>query len=213
MEISLAIIGTAFRKEDNNHCSKPMFDAMHLVAGRLLDTLEETNYKITHLVSGGNTGAEHIAVKLYLENKVPNLRLFLTSGWNDGNFKDTGIVDWKKNPGAALNIYHRKFQVTTGINSLSDIQVASFKGAELIEVSKGYYARNSLVAKSDCVLAMTFGNKHFVKEGTTVDIIQRYLERVKKGEIFDKSFHYDLLNGEIYIGCKVEKYIKELQLT
>ena len=111
-------------------------------------------------------------------------------------------------PGGTCNYYHRLFQRTTGINSLSDIQIAKAEGAELIDRNKygkplGFYARNALVAKSDFIFVCTFGNGAEVKEGGTSHMVRCYLNRIIKEGIFDKSFHYDLTTGKIYEGCQV----------
>lgn len=203
MEITLSIIGTAGRKEDGGKLSCYHYHAMCVVARELVDQLKECNYPVTHLVSGGAAYADHVAVRLFLEQKAPYLRLFLPAQWEDGSFKDTGEKDYKKNPGGTANYYHKKFQLATNINSLSEIQIAKAEGAELITVSKGFYARNALVAKSDFLLAMTFGNGREVKEGGTADTVRKYLQRIRKEGIFDKSFHYDLNKGEIFSGCTV----------
>lgn len=203
MEISLAIIGSAGRKDDANKMSKNIFDAGCIVAYGLIDQLTESNYPITHLVSGGAAFIDHIAVKLFLDKKVPHLRLFLPAKWEDGTYQDTGIKDPFKNPGGTANYYHKLFLNATGIHSLSEIQTAKCEGAELIEVTKGFYARNALVAKSDFILACTFGKEHEVKDGGTADTVQKYLDRVRKEGFFDKSFHYDLNSGKVYEGCTV----------
>jgi hypothetical protein len=200
----LSIVGTAGRKDDAHRLSKKHFEAMCIVADGLVEQLNETNYSITHLVSGGAAWADHVAVKLFLKKKAPHLRLFLPAAWEDGTFHDNGIPrDPVKNPGGTANYYHKQFLTATGIHSLSDIQVAKCEGAELIEVTKGFYARNALVAKSDFILAMTFGNANEVKDGGTADTVRNYLKRIHKQGIFDKSFHYDLNSGQIYVGCTV----------
>ena len=205
MEIIFAIIGTAGRKDDARRLSKKHFEAMCIVAEGLVENFGENNYPITHLVSGGAAWADHCAVKLFLDKKVPHLRLFLPCAFEGGSYKNTGVFDWKTNPGGTANALHRKFQLATNINSLTQIQIAKAEGAELINVDKGFYARNALVAKSDFLLAMTFGNEHEVKEGGTSDTVQRYLERVRREGFFDKSFHYDLNSGKIFEGCAVPK--------
>ena len=204
-EITFAIVGTAGRKDDAAILSKKHFEAMCLVAGGLVEQCKENNYPITHLVSGGAAWADHVAVRLFLDKKAPHLRLFLPCEWDNGSFQDTGSDDWKVNPGRTANRLHKSFQSRTQINSLTEIHIAKSEGAELIPVSKGFYARNALVAKSDFLLAMTFGNEHEVKEGGTAHTVGVYLTRVRKEGIFDKSFHYDLNTGKIYIGCTVPK--------
>jgi hypothetical protein len=204
VEITLSIIGTAGRKDPDRkeNLSKAHFDAMCVVANGLIDQLKESNYPITHLVSGGAAWADHVAVKLFLDKKVPHLRLFLPCAFEGGSFHDTGVRDPKTNPGGTANYYHKLFNNATQINSLTQIAIAKAEGAELINVEKGFHARNALVAKSDFILAMTFGNGAEVKEGGTADTVRMYLDRVHKKGFFDKSFHYNLTDGTIHSGCK-----------
>jgi len=207
--ITLSIVGTAGRKDDSKKLSKHHFEAMYIVAEGLLEQLKDNNYPISHLVSGGAAWADHIAVKLFLDNKVPNLKLFTPCLFEGGSYYDNGNTDPFSNPGGTINYYHKKFQSRTNINSLSEIQVAQAKGAELINVMKGFHARNSLVSKSDFLLAMTFGNKNEVKSGGTADTVTKYLTRIRKEGVFDKSFHYDLNSGNIYEGCVIPTLVKD----
>jgi hypothetical protein len=207
MEITYAIVGTAGRKEDGKKLSRQHFEAMMLIASGLLEQINESNYPISHLVSGGAAWADHVAVRLFLDKKAPHLRLFLPDLWDNGSYHDTGEKDPYKNPGGTANYYHGLFQKATGINSLSDIQIAQAHGAELIDRNRqgkplGFHARNALVAKSDFILACTFGDKNMLKDGGTADTIRKYLERVRKEGIFDKSFHYDLTTRQIYEGAQ-----------
>lgn len=207
MEITFAIVGTAGRGEDKEKLSKSHFDAMCLVAEGLLEQFAESNYPVTHLVSGGAAWADHVAVKLFLNKKAPNLRLFLPAKWDNGTFHDNGMSNdtAPRNPGKIANSYHKAFQMKTLINSLTEIQIAKNEGAELIEVERGFHARNALVAKSDLLLAMTFGDENTVKDGGTAHTVECYLKRVRKEGIFDKSFHYDLNSGKIFVGCKLPR--------
>ena len=186
---------------------------MCIVASGLVDQFKENNYPITHLVSGGAAWADHVAVRLFLDKKVPHLRLFLPCEWSGGHFYDNGIKeDFKRNPGKTANHYHLKFYKSTFINSLSEIQTAQNEGAELINVDKGFYARNALVAKSDFILACTFGDGSQVKDGGTAHTIKCYLDRVRKEGMFDKSFHYDLNSGEIFVGCTLStQWLKDFK--
>jgi hypothetical protein len=202
MKVYFGICGTAFRKDDAKRCSKPIFDAMYIVADSLVKQCEESNYKIDTLISGGAAGADFVAVKLFLDKKVPRLKLFIPCRWNDGTFESKQ----EKDPGSTLNYYHKKFQLATRINSLSQMQIAKGEGAEFISVKQGFFARNYLIAKySDFLLAMTFGKGSVVKSGGSSHTVKCYLDRVKKEGFFDKSFHYDLNKGEIYPGCIVSK--------
>lgn len=205
MEITLSIIGTAGRKDDANRLSKKHFEAMCVVANGLITQCKEINYPISTLVSGGAAWADHVAVTLFLEKKAPHLRLFLPCEFVGGSFRDNGNTDQYKNPGKTANYYHRQFQKNTGINSLTQLQIAAAEGAELIDVAKGFHARNALVAKSDFLLAMTFGKENQVKDGGTAHTVECYLNRVKKEGFFDKSFHYDLNSGKVFVGCTFPK--------
>ena len=200
MEITFAIIGTAGRQEDGQRLDANHYKAMCNMAEGLLEQFAENNYPVTHLVSGGAAWADHVAVSLFLKKKVKNLRLYLPCEWETGGFKSTGAP---KNPADILNIYHKKFFNKTRIHSLSEIQSAYGEGAELLPCRGGFFGRNAMVAKSDLLLAMTFGKKAEVKDGGTAHTVKCYLERVRKGEIYDKSFHFDLNSGEIFQGCIV----------
>jgi hypothetical protein len=210
-EITFSIVGTAGRGDDAKRLSRNHFDAMVIVAESLIDQFKENNYEITHLVSGGAAWADHVAVKLFLKKKVPNLRLFLPCEFEGGSFHDTGERG-TKNPGGTLNYYHKKFQLSTNINSLTEIQIARAEGAELLPCRGGFFGRNAMVAKSDFILACTFGDGHVLKDGGTANTVKGYLERVRKEGIFDKSFHYDLNSGKIHIGCIVPKENKDDKL-
>lgn len=199
MEITLSIIGTAGR-DAAKPLGKSHFEAMCLVASGLVVQLADSNYPISHLVSGGAAWADHVAVKLFLDKKAPNLRLYLPAVFEGGAYYDNGSAKWQENPGRTANLYHKKFQVTTNINSLSEINIAKCEGATLIEMN-GFHARNAMVAKSDFLLAMTFGKGPEVMPGGTEDTVEKYLTRVKKTGMFDKSFHYNLTDGIIYEGC------------
>jgi hypothetical protein len=205
MEITFSIVGTAGREDDGKKLSRNHFQAMCIVASGLIEQFNESGYSITHLVSGGAAYADHVAVRLFLDRKVPHLRLFLPAKWDDGIFHDTGVKDPFANPGGTANYYHKKFQTVTHINSLSEIQISKNEGAELIEVTKGFYARNALVAKSDFILACTFGKENEIKDGGTADTVRKYLTRIHKEGGFDKSFHYNLSDGQVYIGCTVPR--------
>ena len=214
MEITLAIVGSAGRKDDANRLTRKHFEAMYLVSEGLMSQINESNYPITHLVSGGAAWADHCAVRLFLDKKVPNLRLYIPAEWDNGAYatkasKSVQGKDFLSDPGGTLNYYHKQFQQKTGINGLSDIQIAKAHGAELYCCRGGFYGRNAMVAKSDFLLAMTFGDGAVVKEGGTADTVRRYLTRVRKDGIFNKSFHYDLNTKSIYEGCQVPDIAKE----
>jgi hypothetical protein len=212
VEISLAIIGTAGRKDDKQKLSKESFQAMCIVGEEILTQLKDSNYSVTHLVSGGAAWADHVAVKLFLNKKVENLRLFIPCQFENGIYVDNDTpvrtTNYQTDYAKTLNDYHSHFQRRAGINSLSEILSASFKGAEILPCKGGFYGRNAMVAKSDIILAMTYGDKEMVKEGGTADTVRRYLTRVRKEGFFSKTFHYNLSDGHIYLGIEVPELKK-----
>ena len=221
MEITFAIVGSDGTNDDANRLSRQHFDGMVIIAEGLLEQFAESNYKITTLVSGGGAFADHSCVKLFLNKKVPNLRLYLPCEFEGGSFVNNPPNKIPYPEGAThdvasiLNHYHKKFQLATHINSLSEIQIAKFKGAELLPCKGGFYDRNVMISKSDFLLAMTFGNGAEIKSGGTCHTVKCYLERVRKEGIFDKSYHYDLNTGKLYMGCvipheKNETFKKEI---
>jgi len=105
-------------------------------------------------------------------------------------------------PGKTLNYYHQQFSRIVSIHSLTEIQLAKYEGAEIIPCRGGFHGRNAMVAKSDIIIAMTFGEGKVVKEGGTADTIRKYLTRVNKEGFFNKSFHYNLTDGQIYQGIE-----------
>lgn len=213
MELTLAIIGTAGRKEDAKRLDKNYFSAMCTVAGNLVDGLKEINYEVTTLVSGGAAWADHVAVRLFLEKKVPNLRLFIPCEFEGGMFSDKIAVrqpvEKGYTPAQTLNYFHKRFSLAINIHSLSDIQIAKNEGAEILPCKGGFYGRNAMVAKSNIILACTFGDKNIVKEGGTADTVRRYLQRVEKEGFFNKSFHYNLSDGILYNGALAPEDIKK----
>jgi len=208
MEITLGICGTAGRKQDGNRLTRNHFEAMYMVANGLVEQINESNYPLTTAISGGAAWADFLAVKLFLDHKIGGLKLFLPAEWDDGKFYDNGQKE--HNDGGICNYYHLQFQRKTGINSLSQMQIAKHEGAEFVIVNRGFFARNALIAKhSDFLLAITFGNGPEVKAGGTSHTVECYLNRVRKDGIFDKSFHYDLNSKSIYEGCQVPDLVKE----
>lgn len=200
MEITLAIIGTAGRMDEYKRLSKDSFKAMCIVAEALIKQLEESNYPVSHIVSGGSAWADHVAVKMFLDKTVEHLRLFIPCDFDNGSFADNEESRKYNYPAKTLNQLHTQFSRSTSINSLTEIQLAKGEGAEILPCKGGFYGRNAMVAKSDILLAMTFGVGNMVKEGGTADTVRRYLARVDKEGFFDKSFHYNLTDGKIYKG-------------
>jgi len=210
LDITMAVVGTAGRKDDGQRLSKHHFEAMCECTRLLLTNFQDADYGVNTLVSGGAAWADHVAVRLFMNGEISKLKLFFPCPYlTEARMFDPAYVtskdDTKKwSPGEILNGYHSKFSRKAGFQSLYEINEAILKGAE-IHVAKGFHARNALVAQSDIILAMTFGNAEWVKEGGTAHTVLTYLNRVRKHGFFDKSFHYDLNSGEIYCGARVSQ--------
>lgn len=216
MDTTFAIVGTAGRRDDASRLSDNHFKAMCECARLLLKQFEESDYGVDTLVSGGAAWADHVAVKLFLNKEVPKLKLFFPCVFDlQAREYTLATVPSGDNPndrwfpGEIANSLHNRFSRKVGFNSLSEIYLAIQEGAETY-VCKGFYARNAMVAQSDVILAMTFGDKEWLKEGGTAHTVMTYLNRVKKYGFFDKSFHYDLNSGDIFCGARVRNVEKLL---
>ena len=199
-ELSLSIIGTAFRHNDYDKLSLNLYNEMYRVSDKLIDYInsKETS-PLTTIISGGAAGADSIAVKLYLNNRIPNLKLYLPCDYENGEFSDDDVFGRIAD---TITHYHNQFEKETGQNSLKEIQLAIDKGAE-ITVINGFKNRNTYVSMSHYILAMTFGETNKVKRGGTFDTISKYLQRVKDESLTDLSFHYNLKEMKMYKGCKL----------
>ena len=104
------------------------------------------------LISGGSSWMDHLAVELFLENRVRNLLLYLPCSI----IKNNSFV----NP--LLNSLHIEFSKVLGRNSVKDILLAQSQGAQL-SYSNGFYARNAKIA-SNCDVMYAFSP--YLDEGT-----------------------------------------------
>ena len=210
MDTTFAIVGTSGRKEDANRLSKPHFEAMCECARLLLKQFEESDYGVDTLVSGGAAWSDHVAVKLFLNKEVPKLKLFFPCQYDaNANMFDPAPLNAHEaekgySTGQTANRYHGRFSRIVGFSSLGEISLAIQQGAQIAVPRGGFYGRNAMVAQSDIILAMTFGDKEWLKDGGTAHTVLTYLNRVKKHGFFDKSFHYDLNSGEIFFGARVK---------
>lgn len=128
------------------------------------------------LVSGGAPWADHVAVRLFTESvcvadePYAGLQLHLpcelTEAGNKTRAVDNGDWNWSVNPGRTVNAGHHTFSTAMGTNTLAELVVAKSLGATF-SASKGFHARNALVAKSNYVIAFTWGESS-VKDGGTL---------------------------------------------
>jgi hypothetical protein len=190
--ISIAIAGTAGRRDDGAKLSRELYDAMEEATGRLVQEVAQGR-PIT-LVSGGAAYADHLAVRLFLKGLGQKLVLHLPCPWdvNTHALRDTKVFDWKSNPGGTANALHRKFEQKTNVFSMRELAAAIANPQCETTVSAGFHARNALMAKSEVLVALTFGEGAEVKDGGTANTCQTYLSRIAKEGKPDLSWHIDL---------------------
>ncbi len=199
----LAIIGTAGRGDDGKRlASDPerYLDAMMRAACKVV---EETG--ATQLVSGGAAFSDHIAVLLFLEDAVKySLELELPAKLVPHQmglcFDDKGTRDFKGNAGGVSNHYHRLFRKAFSKTRPAWSPFLDFQHANqlaTINVGTGFLERNLVVAgKADHCLAMTFGDKHTLKDGGTAHTMSNFLKRG-----VGTSWHLDLNTLKLYKGA------------
>lgn len=142
---TIAIIGTAGRREDGDRLKHDSFDRMYETA---LETIAE--WGVQAAVSGGAAWADHIAVKAYLDGKVSRLHLHFPAPFAGGKFVGHQY-------GQVANYYHDKFSAVRGVNSYAELQAAIEKGA-VVTVGRGFKPRNLAIGRDAThMLALTFG--------------------------------------------------------
>jgi hypothetical protein len=203
-EISVAVIGTAGRGDDNKELYPEKFAAMREKTIEALNILRSKGYTINRLVSGGAAWADHLAVDLYLHSQVPALTLHLPAPFKNGQFHDTGVFDWKTNPGGTVNHYHRLFSARLEKDTFAEIGQAIAKGATVV-ITPGLFERNALVAKADAVIALTFGRGKELKDGGTAHTAEAYLRNCGRVSKAPLAFHIDLHAGELHEGMEIPK--------
>lgn len=158
--MTVGIIGTAGRDRSPKLCQELYGAAVERVVDLLLDGRD------VQLVSGGAAWMDHIAVSVSRHYSLP-IHLYLPAPWDASRqqYLDTGVRDWKTNPGGTANHYHRVFEDTTGIPSLAEIGELVRSGA--VTVRHGFQARNADVAAVDRLIALTWGEGPTPMDGGT----------------------------------------------
>lgn len=160
--VIIAIIGSAGRDNLQTY-SAELFEKMVEAAKYMMRNLTDIT-----LVSGGAALSDHVAVQLYLDNFVSKLVLHLPCEWNQTQYLDTGVQDWRVNPGKTSNYYHSKFSSILGRNTLKEIALAIDKGAK-VNIHKGFHVRNTYVARCDYMIAFTWSDSNIPVGGGTLD--------------------------------------------
>ena len=110
---------------------------------------------------------DHIAVQLFLLGDIGSLTLYLPCPWDDSKsqFLESGS---KRSPGTISNTLHRMFSSVVKEDSLKQINDAIQVGA-VTQVHNGFLKRNCSVAKSEYLVAFTWGKGSVPKEGGTLN--------------------------------------------
>lgn len=156
--MKIAIVGSAGRKSDTQHVSRPLYEAMIYDAKATVQQIAMDER--IDLVSGGAAFADHVAVSLFLMGVANSLTLYLPAPWRTD--LDFPKYDEKAREGSLSNYYHRQFSLAlTRGKSFSatreGIQKAVTKGAVLNTDHLGYYKRNLQVGKVDALICYHFG--------------------------------------------------------
>ncbi len=128
---------------------------------------EYNNQKI-ELVSGGSAWADHVAVRLFLEEKEKyKLTLYLPCEWKDNQYFDNGLKKLEKNnPGKLENNLHKCFSKKMGYDTLREISQAIEMGANIDTSGKSFKERNILIATNcDYLIAFTRSTENFLTRG------------------------------------------------
>lgn len=181
MSTTLSIIGTSGRTH-KHPLTASLYEKMVNKAEEFLETITGQ----IELVSGGAAWSDHVAVTLFLKRSDVRLTIHSPCEFDvvKGTYKDSGVVNFRTNPGGTSNYYYRTFSEVMGREMRVELVEAIRKGATVTTSKKGFHARNSDVAKSDVLLAFTW-ESNGPETGGTYDTWKK-----AKGEK-----HYVDLNG------------------
>lgn len=201
---TIAIIGTAGRGADGKKLSLAIYEKMLVVAQTLIQNYEVFG-KFPTIISGGAAWSDHLAVSLFLEGIALKLKLYLPCKFDKKKkqYHDTGVIDWKTNPGGTSNYYHKLFSDKIGRDSLEELANAIEMGAEVV-IGGGMFDRNALVAKEAThVISFTFGDKEVLADGGTANTMLAYLKNREAAGLSNGSYHVDLNTMKVHGGAKV----------
>lgn len=205
--MKLAIIGTAGRATDGKIlASRPdlYLDTMKRAALKVADLTNSTT-----LLSGGAAWSDHIAILLFLDNPSRfrlqlELPAPLVTDGDGKSFDDNGTGNFKNNPGAVSNHYHRLFKkalikLQPNWSPFIDFKRIYDYAEYSSRVTYGFLNRNLIVAReANHCIAMTFGNGAQLKDGGTAHTMSHFLARENHG----KAYHLDLNTLKLYEDAK-----------
>jgi len=171
VHVHVAIIGTAGRKEDARRMSKALFDRMVDHAAHQQRVVWKLPNDRVVLVSGGSAWADHVAVRLFLNEALDpdghpyaGLQLFLPCPFiltaATARALDNGSWQWQANPGRLLNSLHQAFSQT--MQKEKEMKSASAASAAAsasgISASQHQFQHQSQIPSlNDIAVAKSFG--------------------------------------------------------
>lgn len=168
----ISIIGSAGRgdgvNDDGNKLNLKIYLKMyHHLKEFIYSIVNEQKLKMTdiELISGGSAWSDHLAILFFFEHQEIKLTLHLPCVFIDTRFE-------KNKYGTVLNDLHQKFSQKCQINSLWQIEKAIELGAQTY-FHDGFFRRNDLIAKTDFMIAFTFGISQ-PKPGGTKDTWDKF---------------------------------------
>lgn len=173
-QTTLAIIGTAGRKEDQKLLTEGHYNRMVGAAVTLIKNLGVEG-KDLKLVSGGAAWADHVAVSLVQWDIIPpeNLTLFLPALLGPNGYEGNEL-EYRGSTKTAdtANYYHILFSNRLGRDTREELRTVRNQGATFHTVMTGFHARNAMVAKEVTpdgnLLAFTFGGPNSDQQPWTV---------------------------------------------
>lgn len=163
--MDIGIIGSAGRRGDGAKVTRQAWSAAAQTVLALVAPFATAGP--LHLHSGGAAFADHLAVILpvLLGTATPVfLHLYFPCRLTEVGFEDTGIMDWRRNPGGALNRYHYAFSRALGCvpgTSLGELNQVAHEANTRVEIHFGFHSRNAAVARAakDVLIATTFAER------------------------------------------------------
>jgi RimJ/RimL family protein N-acetyltransferase len=182
----VSIIGSAGRNEDAPKINAAIYQKMIATSKSIIENDWKLNWEDVTLVSGGAAFSDHLSVTLFQEKQLSSVKilLYFPCDWDEKEkgFAVLKTTDYRSNPGQYANYLHANFSVkclkpklshkfehsTLSLQELNALynesveQNTKKKKEEertvFIDTSKkGFLQRNSEVAKSEYLIAFTFG--------------------------------------------------------
>lgn len=149
----VGIIGTAGRQGLHEQLDAVLWERMVVAARQIMTRDWQLDLNTVTLVSGGAAWADHVAVRLYRQGHVPQLRLHLPARWQAAAERFT----YETPAGRAANHYHLLFGEALQHDPWHELQQAAEQGAVFLDHYDGFLTRNRQVAQeAEYLLAFTF---------------------------------------------------------